>query len=328
MKETAITICIFVLLITNAFSKVEFNWGIDEALYHQIKIAREFKKAIEKKSGGEVQINIKPYDITKLHESSSSLIQSNKFQIHQTFVEEFANAVPEFGVFQIPFLFESNEHIERFLTSPRAVHLLKKIENKDYIAVNYSFAGGFLHYYSQNKMNDFSLLKNSDCYSVKSYGFTEMFLNQQGVQTSNRIDARDYRCGELLSSEINTLYQYEKPYNMWINLTAHRVITRATVVSKVFLHKLSKKNQNIFIQELAKHLEKERHYVYEASALSLKLFKNRGGHINVWTYKERNIQRKKSLKLMSSLYRKHDELINFINSLNNKDKLSKQTAGK
>ena len=298
---------------------VEFKWGIDNQLYHQIRIAREFKESIENKTAGRISIKIIPYDIHKKVKASAQYLKDGDYQIHQTFVEEYARKVPEMRVFQIPYLFNSNEHIEKYLTSERGQSLLKKISNSQFLAVNYSFAGGFLNFYSHKKMNSFSDLKGDHCYNVESYGFAEYFLKDKGIKTSNNVDSLEYTCGELLSSEANLVFDLEKnPLDTWLNITNHRVVSRATIVNRKELNSLTEKDKNLFIAELAQHLEKERHYVYEASELSLKLFKNKGGLVNKWTKEQK--QREKSFvpEFMPEIYVPLKELISYIEKLDAK----------
>lgn len=312
-KYISTTILLFLSLGLNA--QVTFKWGIDNQLHHQLRIANEFKNIIEKKSSGAVKIEVIPYDIKDSRDSATSSIEKKVYDIAQTFVGNYIAQAPELEVFQIPYLFKTTKQIEKFLQSPKANTILKKLNTPHALAINFSYAGGFLSYHSEQKIDSFSQLKGKECYNVKSYGFVKNFLKPSGIKSTNNVDSKDYSCGEVLSSELDSIYSFENAHKRWINITNHRVITRVTFLSQEKLKKLSPKIQSYFKVELSDALKRERFYVYDAMTIVTKLLKNRGFRINVWSPKQISNYLETIKKPLAKMRARNKETYDFIKSL-------------
>ena len=154
--KSLILLCSGIILAGNCLAEVELRWGIDEVLAHQIRIAREVKEKIEKKTNGEVRVKIELYGEEHLKSP-----QKERFDIHQTIVGNYSERVPELKIWEIPYLFQNKAHVEAYMTSSRGQATLAKIEDEKWLPINYSYAGGFLHFYSKKKISNFSDFQQS-----------------------------------------------------------------------------------------------------------------------------------------------------------------------
>lgn len=300
-----------ILFFTHANAQTTFNWVIDEQLFHQIKIAREFKTKIEEKLKNKITINL----VLVSADSGKEEMRSGKYQISQMIAGNFSKYVPEFKIWEMPFLFSSKTQLEKYLESEKAQANLKRIESDAILPVGYSYAGGFLNFYSSEKMNSFAELAGKKCYSAPEFGFKEDFLEPLEVYGEHDLDSKKFECGEILSSEVDSIYSMPNPQNLWVNITNHRVVTRVTLISKKALSAFSEKEQKLIVTELRHHLKKERNDVYEAAEISLKLIRNKGAHVHVWDKTMIESQKKIFLKNLNQYKNSLKEEVDYILNL-------------
>lgn len=312
--KSLILLCSGLFLTGNCLAEVELRWGIDEVLAHQIRIAREVKEKIEKKTNGEVRVKIELYGEEHLKSP-----QKERFDIHQTIVGNYSERVPELKIWEIPYLFQNKAHVETYMTSSRGQATLAKIEDEKWLPINYSYAGGFLHFYSKKKISNFSDLKDSSCGFAPSFGFYESIMKPIGVLVVK--EGEKENCFEALSSEVDGIYARGDASDFVLNLTQHRVVTRATYISKDKLKAVGKW-RNQLVDLITQGLNKERKLVYEGSDLALSLVKNRGLQINGQSFRESIVDSNGYQKMISKLSAEAKAEYEFIESLNTNRKLS------
>lgn len=279
-----LSVLCFSFLPISAMSQVVFNWGIDNQLYYQVKIANEFKKTIESKTQNRVKINISLYDAKDEKYSAEEYIRRAIYGIHQTITGNYIRTVPEFKIFEIPFLFESEKHIEAYLSSSRALEHMAKLETADATPVGFSYAGGFLFMLSRMELNTFKQLKGLKCYAAPNYGYADFFLKYDEVLGDRNIVSEEAVCAEFLSAELDYVYNRKDIHELYINTTGHRVVSRVTMVSKPLLAKLDQADRTFFKKELSALMIKERQLAYEGARLTLLLVRQKGAaKINLWS---------------------------------------------
>lgn len=126
------------------FAKTVLTWGIDKELFYHIRVAKEFKSMIEARTNGEVTIEFKLYNERENPQPFDEIMRSGKYDINQAIISNFQMRAPETKVWEIPYLFESFEHIEKYSASPNGQKVIEKINsnNPDYQIVGYSYSGG------------------------------------------------------------------------------------------------------------------------------------------------------------------------------------------
>lgn len=116
MKKSAIFLAaaaIFVLFAGTAFANVvEFKFAHSGSLEHQHHVGAEiFKELVEKKSGGEMKVNIFPQAQLGGERDLAEGVRMGTIEMSSVAASNMAGFVLELQVFGIPFLFETKEQV-------------------------------------------------------------------------------------------------------------------------------------------------------------------------------------------------------------------------
>ena len=279
--------CLLFFVLDSTHAKVTFRWGVDQNLDHQIFIAKEFARIIKKKTKNRVQVIV---DDTYEEDDHRDSIKKGQFHITQALVDKFFTQQPALKFWEVPFLFQSPEHVESYIQSDRAHQLLKKLEDRHKQAIGYTYAGGFLFFLTPKKMGSFSDLKGLGCHFEDGRTFFNYFIKPMamGIKRIESYEKRyieDYTRRRVLCKEVlaSSVYTSEiKNYN-YFTLTRHRVVSRVVMVSRETLGKLSPKDKTVFIHELRKALRRERRLIYKEIDLVVALLKNKGITTYEWS---------------------------------------------
>ncbi|WP_048307450.1 TRAP transporter substrate-binding protein DctP [Halomonas sp. PR-M31] len=89
--------------------------------------AQEFKKRIEKRSDGDISIDIYPYGALGTSPQLTELVRQNAIQLAFASPDHLASVIPEVGVFSLHYLFSDEEEFnEQVLASTKAQPLLQE----------------------------------------------------------------------------------------------------------------------------------------------------------------------------------------------------------
>ncbi len=94
--------------------------------YHLL--AQEFKKLVEERTDGKVQIKLFPNGQLGQERELIEALTFGNLDLAVITSSPVSNFVPEFGVLDIPYLFEDWEHVERFIDADVSKKLLKETE--------------------------------------------------------------------------------------------------------------------------------------------------------------------------------------------------------
>jgi TRAP-type transport system periplasmic protein len=304
-------------LSISAFAEVTLKWGIDKELYYQVRIAKELSAKIKALTHDEVKIDIITYDEKKEAISVTSLIESGRFDITQGVVSDFHAYAPELKIWELPFLFESFEHLEKYFQSAHAKKVLEKISvTPAFKAIGYSFSGGPLLVFSQKKSQTFSDFSNQEFSMSLNDGFYDDFLKPDAIKGVHEGDIKNKPNGELLAAGAEGIYSREDTDKLWVNITNHRMVARFTVVNKNAFNKISEKNQKILMTEFDKFLTEERRLSKEGADLALAILKNRGANINTWSRSDKVKELTRWKSTISKSYSEFKSSAEVIDSLN------------
>ncbi|ARK32304.1 DctP family TRAP transporter solute-binding subunit [Halalkalibacter krulwichiae] len=95
--------------------------------YHLL--ALEFKELVEERSEGQVKINVFANGQLGQERELLESMQFGNMDLAVITSSPVTNFVPEFGILDVPYLFEDWDHVERFLDSDVAEELLKETDN-------------------------------------------------------------------------------------------------------------------------------------------------------------------------------------------------------
>jgi tripartite ATP-independent transporter DctP family solute receptor len=102
----------------------------------------EFKKEVEAKSGGQIQVELYPSGQLGKVEEVVEMLRSAAVQIHINSPQYLAKWYPEIQVTSLPYLFDSPESADRTLDGPFGVELKAKIQEKtDFVIMGYEEYG-------------------------------------------------------------------------------------------------------------------------------------------------------------------------------------------
>ena len=304
-----ILITSFLLLGHGVLAQNKITWAINEGLTHQITIANKFASEM-KKHNIDVQIKLFPESIEKYHLPMDS---NSDYHITQSVSYRYYKKSPKLRVWDVPFLFRSPEHIEKYIQSENAKKILASLETEHEKMLTFTFAGGFLNMITPNKIDSFKELQGKKCQFDDLHLFYHRFLSPLGIQsTTNDFKSFGSICREELTAELNL---NDIKHNNAFTFTGHRVIARVLRVSKAALGKLGSKKQ-LFIDRLKEFTTKERHSVYAEDKIAISFLGSRGLKFYRWSDENKDSQLK---SFFSKAYKNLDKgllkEINFINRL-------------
>lgn len=281
LKLVVLLLC----LVSYSFANVEIRWGISKELFYYHKIAKAFKEKIEKTTNGRVNVNIILYDDVTQEVGTENSLKSEKYHIHQSFTGEFAHIRPELKVWDVPFLFRDDRHVEKYFVSKKAKANLAHLESELLLPIDYTFAGGYQFIYSRDKFESFAQLKNQNFKSFDVYGFGSKFLKYLNVHVQSDVNEPTTAnpVGEIFGSGVIELTSKKEFKNYFINITNHRLLVRILFVSKKLLAKLEPSDSKLLVSELKKMALIERKLSTEGKNLNIKLLENRGANVVHWT---------------------------------------------
>ena len=102
----------------------------------------EFKKEVEAKSGGQMQVELYPSGQLGKIEEVVEMVRSGAVQMHVNSPQYLAKWYPEIQVTSLPYLFASPEAADRTLDGPFGIELKAKIQEKaDFVIMGYEEYG-------------------------------------------------------------------------------------------------------------------------------------------------------------------------------------------
>jgi TRAP-type transport system periplasmic protein len=102
----------------------------------------EFKKEVEAKSGGQIQVELYPSGQLGKVEEVMEMLRAGAVQMHVNSPQYLAKWYPEIQVTSLPYLFDSPEAADRTLDGPFGVELRAKIQEKtDFVIMGYEEYG-------------------------------------------------------------------------------------------------------------------------------------------------------------------------------------------
>jgi tripartite ATP-independent transporter DctP family solute receptor len=122
---------------------IKLGWPTSDGATDPLAIgARAFKQALQKQSGGAMQVQLYP---NRQIGDDKQLVEGVRFGTVDAAV--VTNAVtaqtePAFGVLELPFLFENDAHVQRVLDGPVGADLAKRLAARGAVVLGY-FEGGF-----------------------------------------------------------------------------------------------------------------------------------------------------------------------------------------
>jgi tripartite ATP-independent transporter DctP family solute receptor len=256
--------------------------------YPTVEAVERMGKKLEAATGGRISIQMFPSMQLGGEKEMIEQAQVGALQLARISVGPMGPLVPEFNVFNLPFVFRDAAHMEKVIDGPIGEELLKKLSDHPtagLIGLCYMNAGIRNVYNSKKpiaKLEDLQGLKirmmgnplfvdtmNSLGGNGVAMGFDQLInAMQTGVVDGAENNEPSYDSGQH--------YRYAKYYSK----TGHLMIPELLVFSKIGWEKLSKDDQAL-IMKLAKEAQQEQRKLwYERENESIKRMKEAGAEIN------------------------------------------------
>lgn len=242
----------------NAFSNQKAKYEIKWILAHEParvfeKAAQEFAQRIEKKSNGEIAVQIihtgtdSKYKGTNV-KTAFDLVQSGELQMSQTYSTFLGNYHKDMWILDLPFLFKSHEHASKVLDGTIGKQILAGLEKSNIHGLAFTYSGGFRIIPTQNKPLDsiaaFAGQKigvAADSPVAQAYlrqlKAVPVMVNDVVVSGSDSSDGF-----ETTYARLNNVNAVKMKY---LNETEHTLFLTSILINKEFYNKLPSKLQKL-----------------------------------------------------------------------------------
>jgi len=216
----------------------DFDWG-----------SNKFKELLEKKSGGRITATIYPSDLTADEIEATEMLQAGNLDIGWLSTGNLSGFVQDLMLFEMPFLFRDDDHIEKVLTGPFGQNILEQISGISGIVGLAFHVDGWRQITNNlrpiNSIDDLKGMKirtmmNPICIAMyKALGATPIPINSAEIYTSIQtgiVNGQDN--GVLCGKSVG--YLEIQPY---VAMISHFYSAGAVIASEKFWDSLSAEDQ-------------------------------------------------------------------------------------
>lgn len=295
--KTLISIVLLAFISTPSFAKdAEFpiRWSLNhEPINYFDKVAKTFQKNIEVRSKGRVKVYMERESILEANILQS--VVKNDFQLGHVHTQFLETLNPEFEVFQLPFLFDSDDHLTLFSKSEAGHKLFASLEAKGIHAVDYTYSGGQIGIYGPKiksmadlKAQTFNVENGNENYIsfLKKMGIDAQQL-QGDLPTYDALAKKQITYGEAIPWVMGKVMTNSSLKNVHFNQSRHRIVTRVMIISSQFLKGLPEDLRKIVVEETELLSKRERQIAIEDIRQVSKKFASKTKNLNVWTAEQR-----------------------------------------
>ena len=250
-------------------NNMKIVWGILEPLEEYKKIANKFNNKIKELTNGELEVEVKLF--AKDPENPLKEIEEGRLDMYQVVTNQLKQITNQnwLKAWEVPFLFKSDAHVEKYIESKEAKEKLKTLETDALLPLAYSYAGGFCAVVSKRgkpKVDNFNDLNTIEFakYEYENMSVDDFLINIYQYLPSN-----------ILMYEINELLKLKPEAKAFLNVdvSKHFVIARVTMLSKDMLAKIPSQYKDVFLTTLNTLLQEERQVIYQRSEDNIKALK-------------------------------------------------------
>ena len=254
------------ILSFNCFSAdYVLKWGINvEPIIYFSKASKEFKARLEARTNGRISVEL--YENTVAQEGHDHLgdVKKNTFQMSQETVFQLQKIIPDFAIWNLPYLFKNDEHVIDYTKSPHAIGLLNKLEAHGVIGIDYTYSGGFL-YLVGDKVESFKDFEKANVALEESSNEYSLFIKSHFHSAVTDVDFKNLassgskkNVSEIIASTAREIIPLSKKKQLFIMKSNHRVISRVLFISKSFLESLPDDLRRIVLEEAKRVAAHER----------------------------------------------------------------------
>lgn len=268
---------------------LKIKWGIPKKLKEYQVISEKFKNKMHELTNGAIEIESVIFDQDDLEDPIKDVITGN-LDIYQVPSVQFRNLtkIEWLKCWEVPFLFEDKNHVEKYIKSDRAKKMLKTLETESILPLTYSYAGGFMSVVKR-KGGETADLSNPKLV-IQNFNTEEMDEISMSYLYAN------LPCS-ILMYELHRVSQIKQFKNVLeVELTNHMVQSRITIISKDKLAMIPEEYKNQFLSVLEEVLDEERETIYgRAERNTVIALEDKDLDVKVWSPEQKQEYFKKEV---------------------------------
>lgn len=227
--------------------------------------ANFFKSYVEKESKGQIKVEVFPNSTLYGDREEVEALKMNAVQIIAPSFSKFTGFVPQFQLFDLPFLFNSSEALHKFLDGPHGQSMLKLVEPKGMVGLAY-WDNGFKDL-SNNKRE---IIKPEDAKGLKfrimsskvlEEQFKALGANPQVLPFSEVYSALQQGVVDGAENPVSNFYtQKMHEVQKYYTESGHGYLGYLVVTNKIFWNSLSPEHKKIITEGIKQATIKEREW--------------------------------------------------------------------
>ncbi|MEC9492675.1 TRAP transporter substrate-binding protein [Flexistipes sp.] len=313
MKHTKLLVLTFVLTLLFSFSA--FAEPIVVKFSHVVandtpkgKAAQYLKKIVEERTDGRMKVEIYPNASLYGDREAIEALQMNAIQLAAPSFSKFTGFVPELQIFDLPFLFNDNDHLHKVLDGEVGQKILKLVGQKGLVGLAY-WDNGFKQISAKQR----PLIKPSDAAGLKFRIMSSKVLEEQfkviGANPQVLPFSEVYSALQqgVVDGQENTLSNiYTKKFHEvqnYMTLSNHGYLGYLLVSNKIFMNQLPEDLKKIFLGAVKDATEYARKIAKEVNQEYLKKIRESGKvEIIKLTPEQRQVWKEKMMEIYPEFY--------------------------
>jgi tripartite ATP-independent transporter DctP family solute receptor len=211
----------------------------------------KFKELVEKGSGGQVTVEVFPNSQLGPEDEMLTGVQNGTLDMVATATSHLVNLVPEFGVFDLPYLVSDRSQVPTLLDGKFGRGMLDRLDKVGIVGLSY-WEAGFRNVYSKKPLPDFASIKGQKIRVPGNPVYTSSLTAMGALATPMDL-------GEVFSAiqqgtidgaeNLLSYYYHSKHYEVAKNLaiTNHAILPGVLVISKKVYDKMSPERQKLIM---------------------------------------------------------------------------------
>jgi tripartite ATP-independent transporter DctP family solute receptor len=240
----------------------------------------KFKDLVEKNSGGSVTVDVFPNNQLGPEDEMLGGLQNGTLDMVNTATSHLVNLVPEFGVFDLPYLVADKSQVPKILDGEFGRGMLDRLQKVGIVGLSY-WEAGFRNVYSKKPVSDLASLKGQKIRVPGNPVYTSTLTAMGAIATPMDLGEAfsAIQQGTLDGAEnLLSFYYHSKHYEVAKNLTLtnHAILPGAMLISKKLWDTLSPERQKLIMDASVEAGLYERDLEYADSEAALVKLKEAG----------------------------------------------------
>jgi tripartite ATP-independent transporter DctP family solute receptor len=240
----------------------------------------KFKELVEKRSGGSVTVDVFPNSQLGPEDEMIGGLKNGTMDMVNTATSHLVNLVPEFGVYDLPYLVSDKSQVPKVLDGQFGRSLLDRLPKVGIVGLSY-WEAGFRNVYSKKPVPDLASIKGQKIRVPGNPVYTSTLTAMGAIATPMALGETfsAIQQGTLDGAEnLLSFYYHSKQYEVAKNLalTNHAILPGVMLISKKLWDTLSPERQKLIMDASVEAGLYERDLEYSDSEASLVKLKAAG----------------------------------------------------